>query len=240
MPRRLLRGTAGLVFHVMNRSANRLTLFSTAADYESFLRVTIEAVARVPIRLLAYCVMPNHWHLVVWSSADGDISRWLQWLTMTHAQRWRVAHESVGRGAVYQGRFRWVPVQSDGHLLRACRYVERNPVRAALVARAEYWRWSSLHERTHVGDCKNCARPELSEWPIPRPHSWVDFVNEGEAPTELSIVRRCVARGVPYGSSTWQESTARAIGIPLSGRGRPKKGREDFHSQEILPTLFPG
>ena len=227
MPRRLLRGTAGLVFHCMNRSANRLTLFSTTADYESFLHVTLEAIARVPIRLLAYCVMPNHWHLVLWSRTDGDISQCLQWLTMTHAQRWRVAHESVGRGAVYQGRFRWVPVQSDGHLLRVCRYVERNPVRAGLVARAEYWRWSSLRARTHVGDCRNCARPELSEWPIARPRAWLDFVNEGEAPTELSVVRGCVARGVPYGSPIWRESTARTLRIPLNGRGRPKKGRED-------------
>jgi putative transposase len=236
VPRRSLRGTAGLVFHVMNRSANRLTLFNTPADYEAFTRVMVEASARVPIPLLVYCLMPNHWHLVLWSRADGDISRYVQWLTGTHAQRWRAASGSVGRGAVYQGRFRWVPVQTDIHLLRVCRYVERNPVRAGLVDRAETWGWSSLA----VEDGSNDDRPVQSLWPIPRPADWRKLVDEEDRPSELARIRTSINRGTPYGTAHWEVNTAARLGLPLNERGRPKtkKGSGGFSVAKTLPTPF--
>ena len=221
-----------MAFHVMNRSANCLTLFSTAADYQAFLQVMIQAAEHVPMRLLSYCVMPTHWHQVLWSRVDGDISMNLQWLTQTHAQRWRTANGTAGRGAVYQGRFRWVPVQSDIHLLRVCRYVERNPVRAGLVARAEQWPWSSLGSKSR----RNCARPAMSAWPIARPLKWREIVNEGGTPSELSTLRSCVARSIPYGSPNWQEETARLLRISLTSRGRPKKVATGSFPENILPT----
>lgn len=225
-----------MAFHVMNRSANRLPLFSTCADYEAFMAVMVEAGERIPVRLLTYAVMPNHWHFVIWSRKEGDISQHLQWLTGTHAQRWRAAHDSRGAGAVYQGRFRWVPVQHDLHLLRACRYVERNPLRAGLVSRAERWPWSSRAS----ADCRTCQHPEVSAWPISKPDDWLEFVNEGEPPLELASIRECIARSLPYGTSEWRGSVAGALQIPLAGRGRPRKtGNGEPVSAKNLPTPFP-
>ena len=137
----------GTVVHVLNRAVNRDRLFSDEHDYRAFLDIFAEARKRIPLRVLAFCVMPNHWHLVVWPAEDGQVSVFLHLLTLTHASRWRVARGTLGHGAVYQGRFKSFPVQSDDHVARVCRYVERTPLRAGLVQRAEEWPWGSLCHR---------------------------------------------------------------------------------------------
>jgi putative transposase len=104
MPRRRLAGSGGFVFHVMNRSAKQLTLFDEPAEYEMFLQVLSEAETACPIRLLEYCVMPNHWHLLVWPERDDQLTRFMRWITGVHAQRWRQARGQPAKGAVYQGR----------------------------------------------------------------------------------------------------------------------------------------
>jgi REP element-mobilizing transposase RayT len=109
MPRRLRRALGGEAYHVLNRAAARFRIFRTDADYLAMERVLAEALKRVPTRLLAYCQMPNHWHLVLWPREDGELSAFLNWLTLTHTQRWRHAHHTVGYGPVYQGRFKSFP-----------------------------------------------------------------------------------------------------------------------------------
>ncbi len=137
----------GLVYHALNRANARLPIFGDEDDYAAFERTIGEAVTRYDMRLLAYCVMPNHFHLVVWPRQDGDLSQFMRWLTMTHTQRWDAHRHSAGTGHLYQGRFKSFPVQDDGHFLTVCRYVERNALRAGLVERAERWRWCSLWRR---------------------------------------------------------------------------------------------
>ena len=122
-----------------------------------------EALERVPVRLLAYCVMPNHWHLVLWPRKDGDLSRFVGWLSLTHTQRWHAHRHSAGTGHVYQGRFKSFPVQEDDHLLTLCRYVERNALRSGLVRKAELWRWGSLWRRESGTEAQAAI---LSPWPI--------------------------------------------------------------------------
>src|SRR5690349_18459612 len=135
MPRRLRFASAGFVFHVLNRAVGRATLFENDADYTAFIEVLRQAHEEISTRLLAYCLMPNHWHLIVWPEQDDQLSRYLHWLTMTHTQRWHAHHHTVGTGPLYQGRFRSFPIQEDEHLLTVWRYVERNPLRASLVRR---------------------------------------------------------------------------------------------------------
>lgn len=143
MGRPLRTAPGGMVYHVLNRANARMTLFEDDGDYAGFERVLAQACERVSMRLLAYCVMPNHWHLVVWPRQDGALARFMNWLTLTHTQRWHQHRHSVGDGHVYQGRFKSFPVETNEYLLTVCRYVERNPVRAGFVERAEPWRWSS-------------------------------------------------------------------------------------------------
>ena len=125
----------GLLYHVLNRANARMRIFDTEKDYAAFERILAEAVRRTRMRLLAYCVMPNHWHLVAWPREDGDLSTFVGWLTLTHTQRWHAHRHSVGSGHVYQGRFKSFLVESDEHLWTVCRYVERNALRAGCAPR---------------------------------------------------------------------------------------------------------
>ncbi len=222
MGRPLRADTGGVVYHVLNRANARATLFEKPADYAAFLRVLAAAVGRTETRLLAYCVLPNHWHLVAWPQRDGELSRFVGWLTLTHTQRWHAHYHTAGTGHLYQGRFKSFPVQEDEHLLTVCRYVERNPVRAGLVRRAEAWRWGSLWR---AGPEEKAARPALTPWPVARPRNWPAFVNAPQTLAEEEALRRCIQRGQPFGDPAWQEQAARRLNLETTfrARGRPPK-----------------
>lgn len=217
MPRRALDQAHGHVIHAHNRSVRRERLFDNPQDYDAFEAVLTEALNRVPTRLLAYCVMPNHWHLVVWPRAE-ELPDFMHWLTGTHARRWHVARGSWGTGHVYQDRYGAVPVQHDIHLLRLLRYVERNPLRARLVNRAEDWPWCSLRKRLDF-----CKDPALTEWPILRPENWTEQVNEPQTVAELEAIQLAVRLGRPVGDPDWCIAAAERFGITLRQDGRPKK-----------------
>jgi putative transposase len=207
---------------VLNRANARLSIFDDDGDYEAFERVLLHAVERTETRLLAYCLMPNHWHLVVWPRQDGELSRFVGWLTLTHTQRWHAYRHSAGCGHVYQGRFKSFPIQEDGHLYTVTRYVERNALRAHLVRRAEQWRWGSLFrwQRNSAED-----RQLLAAWPLPRQANWIDHVNEPQTELELAALRRSLQRGIPFGDEGWTARAVRQLGLEttLRPRGRPKK-----------------
>ncbi len=164
MPRRCLAGTAGLVFHVINRGVRRLQLFDTPDDYAAWFLCFAEAQRRYPVDVFAYCLMPNHFHMVVRPSEDGQLPGFMRVGTVTHSMRWHAFRGTLGSGAVYQGRYRAFPVQTDGHFLRVCRYVEANALRARLVTRAEHWQWSSVASRG-----RNWHPLKLAEWPMVLP-----------------------------------------------------------------------
>jgi putative transposase len=225
MGRPLRAADGGYVYHVLNRANARLTIFEDEADYEAWERVLLAAVERTRTRLLAYCVMPNHWHLVVWPREDGELSRFVGWLTLTHTQRWHAHRHSAGTGHLYQGRFKSFPIQEDEHLYTVTRYVERNALRAGLVARAEHWRWGSLFRwtRSHAED-----RQLLAPWPQPRQAGWIEHVNQPQTEAELLALRRSVQRGVPFGDASWTKRAATQLGLEttLRPRGRPKTAKK--------------
>ena len=136
--------SADVLYYVLNRANVLRTLFDDDGDYAAFERVLMQASERLSMRLLAHGVMPNHGPLIVWPRHDGDLSRFMNWFTLTHTQGWHQHRHTVGEGHVYHGRFKSFVVQTDEHLLTVCRYVERNALRARLVERAEAWRWSRL------------------------------------------------------------------------------------------------
>jgi len=221
MPRRSRLAAGNLAYHVLNRLVGRLPLFERPADYIAFEKILAEAHALTRIRIAAYCLMPNHWHLLLWPRHDGELSEILRWITVTHTQRWHVHHHTAGTGPIYQGRFKSFPVQTDEHFLAVSRYVEHNALRAKLVTRAEDWRWSSVWRRNQR-DAK--LTTWLSDWPVERPRDWLTRVNRPQSASELEALRVSVQRGRPFGEEAWVKRMAKRFGMEstLRPRGRPK------------------
>jgi putative transposase len=191
MPRRSITGRAGVVFHVVNRATQGQLLFRNHGEYLAAHHLLARALIARPIRLLAYCFMPNHVHMMVWPSKDGELTATMHWLFATHARqlhRWR---GTDGRGAIYQGRFRAVPVHSDRYLFSSGRYIERNPVRGGLTDRPESWPWSSASPVSRMHGI------ELADWPVPKPTDWLAFINQPDPTADLDFIRSCTAKGQP-------------------------------------------
>jgi putative transposase len=215
------RATAGgVVYHVLNRANARVRIFAQPGDYTAFEDVLAEAKERMAMRLLAYCIMPNHWHLVLWPFEDGDLSEFVGWLTLTHTQRWHHHKGTVGTGHLYQGRFKSFPVQSDEHLLTVVRYVEGNARQTRLAVKAEDW--SSLWRRAH-GNPEERALLDEGPRPMPPLNDWIDLVNEPLPSDQLNRVSKSIGRGRPFGGDDWTRRTAVQLGLTstLRPRGRP-------------------
>jgi putative transposase len=170
--------------------------------------VLFEAKSRFDMPLLDFAIMRNHFHLVVQPTVERQLSRFMHWLTTTHTIRWHRDHGTTGTGAVYQGRFKALPVQTDAHFLTIARYVQRNPVRAGLVARVEDWRWSSAWRVAN-----NCTEGMLNEWPVTRPDGWFELMAGQDNDAELERLREAVTRSAPFGNRQWTIETATELGI---------------------------
>jgi putative transposase len=210
----------GAVHHVLNRGNARATLFANSYDYEHFLNLMADAQQRVPMRVLAFCLMRNHWHLVLWPDKGRDLSAYMRWLTNAHVRHHHRKHGTTGQGHVYQGRYKNFIVQSNHHLLTVLRYVESNAYRATLVPKAEEWRWSSA-ARIAAPD----GRILVSAWPVPKPTNWISFLNEKPVAEQLIQVRCSVRRGAPFGDDGWVRTTASQGGLrqTIQPRGRPRE-----------------
>jgi putative transposase len=211
-----------LVYHVLNRTAGRFRMFRKASDFAAFEHVMIESHQRCPIRLLAWCIMSNHWHFVVWPDEDGQLTDFFRRLAHTHAMRWRVSHNTVGYGHLYQGRFKSFPIERDESVLTVCRYVERNALSAGLVNRAELWPYSSLWVRERDD---GPLKALLSPWPVERPDNWIAQVNEPLTDKERERVQLSIARGRPFGGKSWVKRIAGKLDLEhtMRAQGRPRK-----------------
>jgi REP-associated tyrosine transposase len=218
MPRTARASLGGWCYHVLNRGNGRAEVFHKEDDYAAFVRLFEPACERLPIRILGYCLMPNHFHLVLWPHDDGDLGRWMQWLLTSHVRRYH--RHYGGSGHVWQGRFKAFPIQDDDHYLTVLRYVERNPLRAKLTRKAESWRWSSCH--LHVAGTHD---PILAAGPIAIPNNWATLVHQPQTEAELAALRRSVQRGTPFGGPRWTPRAANELGLQssLRPRGRPRK-----------------
>lgn len=223
MPRPPRKIQADCPYHCMNRSNFRREIFRKDDDYRAFLGILAEGLKRYPVDLFAYCLMPNHWHLLLSPREADALAGFMRWVGVTHVRRYYAHYHTAGGGHLYQGRFKSFPVQ-PGHYFRsvAC-YVESNARRAKLVKRAQDWKWGSAYAGRHEGlDLK------LSKWPTARPKDWVEQLNEPWEAKELKAMRSRAARGTPLGEAEWVDRTARAQGLEstLRPRGRPRTEKE--------------
>ena len=218
MPRTARASQGNWCYHVLNRGNARAEVFHKPADYDAFVALFEPACERLRMRILAYCLMPNHFHLVLWPYGDGDLGRWMQWLMTSHVRRYH--RHYGGSGHIWQGRFKAFPIQENEHLLGVLRYAERNALRARLVRKAESWAWSSLHLRARGAEV-----PWLARGPVPLPSNWLELVQQPQTEAEVEAIRSSIARGSPYGSQPWQKRAARKLHLEssLRPRGRPRK-----------------
>ncbi len=218
MPRTARASVGGVCYHVINRGNRHEEVFLSAADYLRFLNLMAQARARLSMRVLTYCLMPNHFHLLLRPYGDGDLSRWMHWLLTTHVRRHHRCHGTDGR--IWQGRFKAFPVAEDRYLTSVARYIERNPVRASLVTEAGAWSWSSLNLAPTVRESN--LLDLLPEACAPQ---WHEYVNTPQSSAEIAALRECTARNRPYGPARWQRDIAARLGLESSLRrpGRPAK-----------------
>jgi putative transposase len=175
----------------MNRATVGQVLFRAPADYETFVELCVRAHVRVRVRILTYCLMPNHWHFAIWVEDDGQLPAFLGWLTFMHAMHVRQWTGTRGRGAVYQGRYLAVPVETETYFYRLMRYIDRNAARAGLVERPEQWPWCSAAPANGQG------RIALARWPLDRPTDWLGFINNDDTSGDLSVIRTRTQAGKP-------------------------------------------
>ena len=220
MPRRPRHELRGIAFHVMNRAVRGTNLFKTHRDFEAFARIVTLGLTRLRhhVRILSYQVMRNHWHFAITCDRIADLSKFMHWVEGTHANNWAGAHDARGRGYVYQGRFKSVPVQTSTSLIRVCRYIERNALRKGLVTRAEQWPWGSLYSQ-----CSSHYPIPVSPWPIAQPENWIEIVNTPQTVREVRELRQCIERDQPIGDPEWAENVAPLLGLSVRPRGRPRK-----------------
>ena len=218
MPRTARASAGGVCYHVMNRGNAHVRVFHDPDDYREFIQLFSPACQRLPMRILSYCLMPNHFHLSLWPHNDGDLGPWMQWLMTSHVRQHHKRHQTDGH--IWQGRFKAFPAQSDWHLLAVMRYIERNPLRANLVETSQQWPWSSLRA-WQVGNPLEC----LHAGPVPRPANWLDWVNQPQSQEEVDAIRRSIDRGAPLGHEQWTKEIAQTLSLQstLRPRGRPGK-----------------
>jgi len=224
MPRHKRVSPDGFVQHVLNRGDHRETLFHKPADFRAFLAIVTQTASRVAMRILAYCIMRNHFHLVLWPYEGADLPRFMQVLMNLHIHRYLRHYPPPSPGHIYQDRYTNVLVQNDAHFYRLVRYVEANAKSAGVVQRAEDYKWSSASPFSSDPD-----RPVIAEWPSPKPSNLTDLVNEPIALQDLQHIQRSGRRGAPYGSDEWAQTIAKQYDLEhtLRSRGRPKVYESD-------------
>ena len=220
MPRSARALADNYCYHLINRGNGRQQVFHKEGDYRAFTDVLLGARRRYSIKVLACCLMPNHFHLLVQPLEAALLNKWMQWVTTTHVRRYHTHYGTSGH--LWQGRYKSFIVQDDEHLLTIVRYIEGNPVRAMLSPTAAQWPWSSHHVRNAVSEE---SRPDLL--PIPLPEEWPAFVDTPLSDAEIGKIRNSVNRQAPFGAENWMEEICVRMGLESTLRRRGwQKGKK--------------
>lgn len=223
MPRQARVDVGDEIYHVINRSNGRVKIFHNDSDYQHFESLLLEAKELTNMRILAYCIMPNHWHLILYPRNDNNLSEFMRWLTTTHVRQVRAKTNSIGQGHLYQGAYRSFIVETEKYLVQLIRYIEQNPLRAKMIKRAQDWEWSSLYVR-EKGEINQ--KKILDSLPVKLPANYIKTINEMYNEDVLESIRFSVLKGKPFGSEKWTHDMIEIykLGSSLRQPGRPKRG----------------
>ncbi len=224
MPRNARVDVGGEIYHVINRSNGRFQIFDTDEDYQLFEQLLLETKELFGMRILAYELMPNHWHLVLHPRSDGDLGAFMHRLSNAHTRKVHARTNTNGSGHLYQGRYKSFLVDSEKYLLTIIKYTERNAVRAKIVRLCEDWRWGSAWRRIY-GTAQQ--KKLLDQTSIGLPSDYVGWINTSEKLDDLNTIRISINKSVPYGSGPWVEKMVlkHHLESTLKSPGRPKKNR---------------
>ena len=225
MPRLARIVVPGMPHHVTQRGNRRQQTFFCDDDYRAYLATLGQWASRCDVRVLAYCLMPNHVHLILVPADEEGLARAVG---ETHRRyTLRINSREDWRGYLWQGRFASC-VMDDPHLLAAAAYVERNPVTGRLVERAEEWAWSSaaLHA---------LGRPDAiaeQRWLTERTDGWIctwrEYLARDEWAETARQLRRCESTGRPVGDATFLQTVGQLLGRDLTPK---KRGRKPFETK---------
>lgn len=225
MPRQARTVFSGIPHHITQRGNRREDVFFNDEDRLAYLAWLQQYCLVFDVEVLAYCLMSNHIHLVAVPASDDGLQRVLKPLHMRYAQRINRARGWTGH--LWQGRFFSSPLD-DAYLWAVVRYVERNPVRAAMVQRAEQYRWSSA--AAHCGGHADALLNTGSDWgrKFLAATDWSAWLAEGDDDDALRTVRRNIDKGLPCGSDEFVSQLGQQAGRLLGYRpqGRPAKDRD--------------
>jgi len=223
MPRLARTVFAGVPHHITQRGNRREDVFYVEEDYKTYLEWLSHYSQQHQLEILAYCLMTNHIHLVAVPADEGSMQQVLKPLHMRYAQR--INRIRKWKGHFWQGRYFSSPMD-ECYMWSTIRYVERNPVRARMVSKAEDYPWSSA--ASHCGWVADSVLSSHPQWKKLTEHvdDWSAWLAEGDDPSELTIIRRNIEKGLPCGSELFVKNLEKMLGRSLQFRqqGRPRRG----------------
>ena len=218
MPR-IARGLAdNQIYHIINRGNRREAVFHDSYDYDKFLKLLLESKEKYSIKIYAYCLMPNHFHLVIYTKYADSLSQAMHWISSSYVRYYNKRYNISGH--LWQGRYKSFIVQEDTYLLVLLKYVEANPKRARIVKDCVLYKYSSAKSRVYsVNDCI------LDEPSILLPNNWYEYINSDEKKVDIESIRNSIGRQSPLGDENWRYEMSKKYGLEstLKARGRPKK-----------------
>jgi len=197
--------------HLTQRGNRKSEVFLDTEDRQFFLSLVEEHTQDNGIKVSSYCLMINHFHLIVHPATKLGLSKGMHRIDGVYAEYFNQKYQLTGH--LWQDRF-FACVLDNSHFWKAVRYVEQNPVRAGMVSRAEKYQWSSA-----AAHCGQRDDPLLSEIPLSAPHDdWRDWLAEGLPEAEHKRIRRATKRGAPYASESFIRELEQLLDLRLLPR----------------------
>jgi putative transposase len=218
MPR-IARGLAdNQIYHVINRGNRRETIFHDSYDYDKFLKLIKEAKDLYQIKIYAYCLMPNHYHLVIYTKVAESLSLSMHKINSSYVRYYNQRYKVSGH--LWQGRYKSFIVQEEAYLLTLLRYVEANPLRAKIVKDCIAYKYSSAKIR--IEEIEDSI---LDGSPINLPENWNEYINNKESKSNLGAIKNSLDRQAPLGDENWCYRVSKKYGLEstITPRGRPMK-----------------